>query len=62
MAGSRASGKSDAASDIDLYVYVTDELTLQQRESVSVKATRKEIGNAFWNRMTSGSRTVSAWT
>jgi hypothetical protein len=48
MAGSCASGKSDAASHIDLYVYVTGELTLQQRESVATKASRKEIGNAFW--------------
>ena len=48
LAGSRASRKEDDASDIDLYVYVTHPLTLEQRAAMARGAKRMEIGNTFW--------------
>lgn len=48
LAGSRASRQEDDASDIDLYVYVTHPLTLEQRAQMAAGAKRVEIGNAFW--------------
>lgn len=48
LSGSQTSGQSDEASDIDLYVYVTHPLTLDQRTEVAAGASRVEIGNSFW--------------
>jgi predicted nucleotidyltransferase len=48
LAGSRVSHQEDDASDIDLYVYVTHRLTLEQRVQIAAGAKRVEIGNAFW--------------
>jgi hypothetical protein len=48
LAGSRASHNEDDASDIDLYVYVSHPLPLEQRSQIAAGAKRVEIGNAFW--------------
>jgi Nucleotidyltransferase domain len=48
MAGSRSSGVADADSDIDLYVYIHGVLSLEDRAAIATNASRKEIGNAFW--------------
>ncbi len=48
MGGSRASRNSDEVSDVDLYVYVSHPLTLDERAEVAAGAKRMEIGNAFW--------------
>jgi hypothetical protein len=48
LGGSQASRQADGESDIDLYVYATHPLTLDQRAEMAVNAKRKEIGNAFW--------------
>lgn len=48
LAGSRTSQQADTSSDIDLYVYVTHHLTLDERKEVAAEAKRAEIGNAFW--------------
>jgi predicted nucleotidyltransferase len=49
MAGSRATGDIDEQSDIDLYVYAEEPLTLDDRAAVATSfATRAEVGNDFW--------------
>jgi hypothetical protein len=48
LGGSQSSGQSDGESDIDLYVYTTHPLTLEQRKTIAANAKRQEIGNAFW--------------
>jgi hypothetical protein len=48
MAGSRASEFSDAESDIDLYVYVTEDIPLDERTRIAAGSPRAEIGNATW--------------
>ena len=48
MAGSRVSRRDDESSDVDLYVYVTHPLKLEERAAVAADAKRVEIGNAFW--------------
>ncbi len=48
MGGSHASRNSDEVSDVDLYVYVTHPLTIEERSAIAAGAKRKEIGNAFW--------------
>ncbi len=48
LAGSRVSRQEDSASDVDLYVYVTHPLALDERASVAEGAQGAEIGNAFW--------------
>lgn len=48
MAGSRVSRKEDEDSDIDLYVYVTHPLTLEERAAIATGARKREIGNTFW--------------
>jgi len=48
LAGSRASTFSDAHSDVDLYVYVSQPLSMGQRAAVAKGAKRAEIGNSFW--------------
>lgn len=48
LSGSRTSGLGDGSSDIDLYVYSREELSLDERRRVAAGARRAEIGNAFW--------------
>lgn len=51
LAGSRAVGgvAHDDSSDIDLCVYVRDEIDLDARRAIVGQAvTRAEVGNAFW--------------
>jgi hypothetical protein len=48
MAGSNASHQADPDSDVDLYIYFREPITLVQRAEVTADASRKEIGNAFW--------------
>ena len=49
LSGSAASGRSDASSDIDLYVYVREEIpTETRREWICPRALRCEIDNRFW--------------
>jgi Domain of unknown function (DUF4037) len=48
LAGSRTSGSSDEDSDIDLYVYASAVLPLDQRAKVAAGAKRAELGNDFW--------------
>ena len=48
LAGSRTSRQADESSDIDLYVYVTHPLTLDERTGIAAGAKRAEIGNSFW--------------
>lgn len=49
LGGSRATGRNDEKSDYDVYVYITDEISEQQRRNVLEKYCRyMEIGNSFW--------------
>ena len=48
LGGSLASGVADAASDIDLYVYLDGPLSLTERAAVAGDTWRAEIGNTFW--------------
>jgi len=48
LAGSRMSDFSDAESDVDLYVYVTEDIPLKTRAEIAGRAPRAEIGNATW--------------
>jgi hypothetical protein len=48
LSGSRTSRQDDASSDIDLYVYTSAPLTLEQRAGVALRSPRAEIGNNFW--------------
>lgn len=49
LSGSAAAGRSDAASDIDLYVYVREEIPPETRlEWIRSRAVRYEINNQFW--------------
>ena len=48
LAGSRTSGNNDSSSDIDLYVYTREPLTLSQRSSIADNSMRREIDNSFW--------------
>ena len=48
LAGSRVSGFADAESDIDLYVYVTEDIALDLRARIAAGSPRMEIGNATW--------------
>ena len=48
LSGSRTSGLGDGSSDIDLYVYSREALSLDVRRHVAAGARRAEIGNAFW--------------
>lgn len=48
MAGSRRSEFGDAESDVDLYVYVTEDIPLDARASIAAGSPRAEIGNATW--------------
>ena len=48
MAGSRASEFADAESDLDLYVYVTEDIPLNERTRIAAGSPRVEIGNTTW--------------
>jgi hypothetical protein len=48
LAGSQSGDQADTHSDIDLYVYVTHPLTLDQRTEIAGASQKREIGNAFW--------------
>lgn len=49
LGGSRAAGKSDESSDIDVYVYVTGEIPLLTRREILGKyCSEMEIGNHYW--------------
>ena len=48
MAGSRAAEFADAESDVDLYVYVTEDIRLDERTRIAAGSPRVEIGNTTW--------------
>jgi predicted nucleotidyltransferase len=48
LSGSRTSGFEDDSSDIDLYVYTHEPISLETRAHVAAGASRAEIGNSFW--------------
>lgn len=48
LAGSRTSEFPDERSDVDLYVYVTEDIPLEAREKIAAGSPRAEIGNATW--------------
>jgi hypothetical protein len=49
LAGSQTAGAEDEHSDIDLYVYSTEPVSMQERERIaSSYAERAEVGNTFW--------------
>ena len=48
LAGSWSSEFADAASDVDLYVYVTEDIPLHERAQIAAGSLRAEIGNATW--------------
>jgi predicted nucleotidyltransferase len=48
LAGSRTGDFGDANSDVDLYVYVTEEIPLAMRAEIAAGSPRAEIGNATW--------------
>ena len=49
LGGSRATGRADANSDYDVYVYVTAPIPEQaRREILSKYCSYMEIGNSFW--------------
>ncbi len=48
LSGSRTSGFDDDSSDIDVYVYTHDSISLETRAQVAAGARRAEIGNNFW--------------
>lgn len=49
LGGSRATGKNDAKSDYDVYVYVTDSVSEEIRRGIFSKyCSVMEIGNHYW--------------
>ncbi len=49
LGGSRATGRNDASSDYDVYVYLADTIAEAERKQILNKYCRyMEIGNAFW--------------
>ena len=48
LAGSRTSDFADESSDVDLYVYVSNDIPLEARTKIAAGAARAEIGNATW--------------
>ena len=48
MAGSKTPEFADAESDIDLYVYVTEDIPLDERTRIAAGSPRVEIGNTTW--------------
>jgi len=48
LAGSKTSEFPDGDSDVDLYVYVSEDIPLELRASIAKGALRAEIGNMTW--------------
>ena len=49
LGGSRATGRADASSDYDVYVYLSDPVAEETRRGILTKYCRyMEIGNTFW--------------
>ena len=49
LGGSRSTGRADAQSDIDLYVYSAEPVPLEQRRELAVRrGGRFEVDNRFW--------------
>lgn len=49
VGGSRATGKADARSDYDVYLYVTGPVGLDAREAIlQTYCSVMEIGNHYW--------------
>jgi uncharacterized protein DUF4037 len=48
LAGSRTAEFPDGDSDVDLYVYVTQDIPLEARAEIAAGSPRAEIGNATW--------------
>jgi predicted nucleotidyltransferase len=48
VSGSHTSEFADSRSDIDLYVYVTEDIPLELRAKIAKGSPRAEIGNAIW--------------
>ncbi len=48
LAGSRVSDFTDAESDVDLYVYGTEDISLETRAQIASGSPRVEIGNTTW--------------
>lgn len=49
LGGSRATGRHDAKSDYDVYVYITNAIEEDTRRQILIKYCRYlEIGNCFW--------------
>jgi hypothetical protein len=48
LSGSRTSEFADLRSDIDLYVYVTEDIPLDVRANIAAGSPRAEIGNTTW--------------
>jgi hypothetical protein len=48
LSGSRFFDAADASSDMDLYVYHREAVSLEARRRIAAPATRAEIGNDFW--------------
>jgi hypothetical protein len=48
LAGSRMSELPDGDSDVDLYVYVTEDVPLDVRQQIAAGSPGVEIGNATW--------------
>jgi hypothetical protein len=46
LAGSQASGSADKKSDIDLYVYSAEPISLEDRKRIA--PANAEVGNSFW--------------
>jgi len=48
LGGSCASDAADGSSDVDLYVYCHEAVSLEVRRQIAAPAMRAEIGNEFW--------------
>jgi hypothetical protein len=49
LAGSQAADATDERSDLDLYVYATAPIALGVRDEIAARfATRRDVGNTFW--------------
>jgi hypothetical protein len=48
LGGSRSGDAADPHSDIDLYVYYREPITMDERRRISLPSLRAEIGNNFW--------------
>lgn len=49
LGGSRATGRQDATSDYDVYVYITDAIDAKERTKILDQYCKyMEIGNTFW--------------